>query len=112
MFDFLRTFSKLKDRMHLRTRHPMSVNWVACGTCCSVPVNFFQVGGHVDHLRGHPNVVPAVALWLTHSYILLRSFTFLGFGNKFSSKITKLACKQALLLKMVRSPNIFFAASN
>ena len=30
---------------------------------------------------------------------VLMSFTFLSFGNKFSSKITKLACKQALLLK-------------
>ena len=28
---------------------------------------FFQVGELVDHLRGHPGVVPAVALWLTRS---------------------------------------------
>ena len=49
---------------------------------------------------------------------VLRSFTLLSFGNKFSSKITKLACKQALLLKMAHGRNIgawllvFFEASN
>ena len=70
----------------------MSVNWVACSTCytktegtelmvldCSVPVIFFGVdegggggleGGAVDHLRGHPDVMPAIALWLTRLIIL------------------------------------------
>ena len=40
----------------------MSVHLVACGTF-SVPGNFFQ-----DHLRGHPEVISAEALWLTRSY--------------------------------------------
>ena len=105
----------------------MSINWVACGTWytktegtelgglkCSISVNFFQVGGHIDHLRGHHDVVLAVALWLTCSHVKLfcnvlsrlTSFTFLSFGSKFSSKITKLACKQAFLLKMGRCLNI------
>ena len=74
---------------------------------CNVPVKFFQVGGHVNHLRGHPDVVPAVALWLTRSHVELfcnvlsrfEVFTFYSFGNKFSSKITKLVCKQAVLLE-------------
>ena len=59
----------------------MSVHWVACGTCYSKTEgtelggielqhssHFFQVGNHEDHLRGHPEVVPAEALWLTRSY--------------------------------------------
>ena len=41
--------------------------------------------------------MPAMALWLTCSHVglfwtscpVLRSFTFLSFGNKFSSKVTK-----------------------
>ena len=49
----------------------------------------------VDHLRGHPHVMPTMAFWLTPSHVelfvmscpVLRSF--LRFGNKFSSKITK-----------------------
>ena len=58
----------------------MSVRWVACGTCysntertelASIELQhssqFFQDGGHQDHLRGHPEVVPAEALWLTRS---------------------------------------------
>ena len=72
----------------------MSVNWVACGTnytktelvvielqcsnrlffCfCFVCFFFFGRGGggHVDHLRGHPYSLPAVALWLTRSYVEL-----------------------------------------
>ena len=51
----------------------------------------------VDHLRGHPDVMPAIALWLTRSHVELlcnvvsrfEIFYFLIFGNKFSSKITK-----------------------
>ena len=59
----------------------MSVDWAACGTCYSKKEGtelggielqrssqFFQVGDHQDHLRGHPEVVPAEALWLTRSY--------------------------------------------
>ena len=42
---------------------------------CSVAINFFKWGGgrecHLDYLRGHPDVVPTVALWLTRSYIEL-----------------------------------------
>ena len=30
---------------------------------------FVHVGGYVDHLRGHPDVVPALALWLTCSRV-------------------------------------------
>ena len=60
----------------------MSVHWVACGTCYSKTEGtklggielqrssyFFQEGGHLDHLRGHPGVVPAKALWLTRSHV-------------------------------------------
>ena len=59
----------------------MSVNWVACGTCYTKTEgtelggielqrssNFFLKlgeGGDVDHLRGHPDVMPAMVLWLT-----------------------------------------------
>ena len=54
------------------TRRSMSVHWVACGRCYSktegtelgsielqCSSNFFQVGGHEDHLSCHPEVVPA-----------------------------------------------------
>ena len=41
---------------HVRKHHTQ-------GSSLSVPVNFFHGGGHVDHLRGHPDGMPAVALW-------------------------------------------------
>lgn len=49
---------------------------------------------HLDHLRGHPDVVLAVGLKLTCSHVdyfvmscsVLKSLTFSSFGNKFSSK--------------------------
>ena len=89
----------------------MSVNWVPCGMSSTKTEGtelggielrrsslIFKVGGHVDHFRGHPDVVPAVALWVTRSHIevfcnLLSRFEVFhffkrGFGNKFSSKIT------------------------
>ena len=62
----------------------MSVNWVVCGTYSKKtegtelggielqrPSGLFQVGAHIDHLRGHPDVVVAVALWLTRSHVEL-----------------------------------------
>ena len=36
-------------------------------------------GGHVDHLRDHPDVEPAVALWLTRSHVEL----FCNFLSRF-----------------------------
>ena len=75
---------KFLSQKQNKTTRFMSVNWVVCGTrytkiealscvvlSCSVPVNFFQVECHLDHLRGQPDVVPAVALWLTCSLALI-----------------------------------------
>ena len=69
----------------MRTRRSMSVNWVSCGTCFTKTEGtelggielqrfsnfFFKWGGgggkedDVDHLWRHPDVMPAMALWLT-----------------------------------------------
>ena len=52
-------------------------------------------GGDVDYLRGHPDVMPAMALgshvqpYFVKPCPVLRSFTFLSFGNEFSLKMTK-----------------------
>ena len=35
---------------------------------------FFQVGGHVDHLRGHPDVVPEEWLFGSHVHTLSKFF--------------------------------------
>ena len=95
----------------------MSVNWVACSTCytktegtelmvldCSVPVIFFGVdegggggvgGGCCRPLEGSPRRYASNRpLAHTFNYFVmscpvLRSFSFLRFGNKLSSKITK-----------------------
>ena len=78
------------------TQKQKALSWEVLN--CSVPVNFFQqwsFGLQVHTLNYFVMSCPA-----------LRSFTCLRFGNKFSSKITKLACKQALLLKMARGRNI------
>ena len=60
-----------------KTRPSVRVHWVACGTC-SVPRNFFPVGGGGG--EGHPEVIPEVipetipaeALWLTGPYTFVR----------------------------------------
>ena len=97
----------------------MSVNWVSCSTCytktegpelvvldCSVPVIFFEWrrkggggggvgGGCCRPLEGSPRRYASNGpLAHTFNYFVmscpvLRSFSFLSFGNKFSSKITK-----------------------
>ena len=47
----------------------------------------YQVGGHLDHLRGHPDVIPVVALWLTRSQVHTLSYfamSCLVLRNKYS----------------------------
>ena len=56
----------------LVTQKHKALSWVVLN--CSVPVNFFKWRGggvHVDYSRGHPDVVPAVALLLTCSHVEL-----------------------------------------
>ena len=66
------------------TRRATSVNWVSCGTCYTKTEGtelggielqrssiFFFVGGDVAHLCGHPDVMQAMALWLTRSHVKL-----------------------------------------
>ena len=70
------------DGAKLKLDAPGGVYWVACGTCYTKTEGnelggielqrssyFFQVGGYLDNLKGHPDVVPAEALWLTRSYV-------------------------------------------
>ena len=64
-------------------RPSVRVHWVACGTC-SVPRNFFPVGGGGGGGEGHPEVIlevipeiipeaiPGEALWLTGPHTFVR----------------------------------------
>ena len=54
-----------------QTRRSMSVNWVACGTCYTKTEGTELGGIDVDRFWGHPHVMPAMALWLTRSYVEL-----------------------------------------
>ena len=46
-------FFETLDHFKLKTRPSLRVHWVACGTC-TVPNNFFQVGGSLRPFKGSP----------------------------------------------------------
>ena len=78
---------------------------------CSVPVNFLKWrggGGHLDHLRGHPDVVPAVALWLTCYHVDYVKWGESGHSRKRGQKKLRQECERTMNFEKVTVGSVRF----